>query len=406
MPSKKLWRKSLGERGLRVYLFERTPGGALYREVYIDGKRVPKRSLGHRDKDRAEAEAYKLLAKLRAFEEASNGGKLALSMLFDNYIVSPAHRQKKQRTQQNDESLLTALIDQVGPSREVRSLSPSDASRYVEARMAGELGSRAVGPRTAAKGLVALRTMLNWATRERDSRGNALLERKPLAGGKIPVEKNPLRPVETYDSYLQLMEVAKEANWRLPLALCLAESTGQRIGSILQLRVGDIDLHRLPHGQICFRGETQKTGYDHGVPMTDYARGAVLQHLGRLGADARGWLFPAEKDLSKYIDVWVMSKYLRKAYELADLERQPGGLWHPFRRKWATERKDMPLRDVAAAGGWKDPTTLLKCYQQPDEATIRRVVLEAPKLRSRPDSTPTATPLLAGILDGASRKAV
>jgi len=56
----------------------------------------------------------------------------------------------------------------------------------------------------------------------------------------------------------------------------------------------------------------------------------------------------------------------------------------------------MPLRDVAAAGGWRDPTTLLKCYQQPDEETMRRVVLEAPKLLSQPvrrlEVTPTVTP--------------
>ncbi len=58
-----------------------------------------------------------------------------------------------------------------------------------------------------------------------------------------------------------------------------------------------------------------------------------------------------------------------------------GGLWHPWRRKWATERKDMPLKDVAEAGGWRDPNTLLKCYQQPDEATMTRVVLEPGKLR-------------------------
>ena len=61
----KLWRKSLGERGLRVYLFERTPGGNLYREAYVGGKRVTKLSLGHRDRERAEADSYKLLAKLK-----------------------------------------------------------------------------------------------------------------------------------------------------------------------------------------------------------------------------------------------------------------------------------------------------------------------------------------------------
>ncbi len=44
-----------------------------------------------------------------------------------------------------------------------------------------------------------------------------------------------------------------------------------------------------------------------------------------------------------------------------------GGLWHPYRRKWATERKHLSLKDVAAAGGWRDVETLLTCYQQPDQ---------------------------------------
>ena len=60
------WRVSLGERGCRVVLFERKPGGVLYREVWIGGKRVAaKKSLGHRDRERAKADAYKLLATLK-----------------------------------------------------------------------------------------------------------------------------------------------------------------------------------------------------------------------------------------------------------------------------------------------------------------------------------------------------
>ena len=52
-----------------------------------------------------------------------------------------------------------------------------------------------------------------------------------------------------------------------------------------------------------------------------------------------------------------------------------------FRRVWATERKDLPLKDVAAAGGWRDTTTLLR-YQQPDEETLREVVeFERPRRR-------------------------
>ena len=69
-----------------------------------------------------------------------------------------------------------------------------------------------------------------------------------------------------------------------------------------------------------------------------------------------------------------VSYWLLKAYERAGLTPERGGLWHPFRRKWATERKLYPLRDVAAAGGWSDVQTLLTCYQQPDQATLREVV--------------------------------
>ena len=63
----KPWRKSLGERGLRVVLFERKPGAPLYREVYVGGKRAgAKKSLGHRDKERAVADGYRLLARLKS----------------------------------------------------------------------------------------------------------------------------------------------------------------------------------------------------------------------------------------------------------------------------------------------------------------------------------------------------
>jgi hypothetical protein len=45
--------------------------------------------------------------------------------------------------------------------------------------------------------------------------------------------------------------------------------------------------------------------------------------------------------------------------------------------------KDLPLRDVAAAGGWKDVTTLLVSYQHADDATILRVMESQVKLVSR-----------------------
>lgn len=62
----------------------------------------------------------------------------------------------------------------------------------------------------------------------------------------------------------------------------------------------------------------------------------------------------------------LLDDWLRMAYERAKLTPQRGGLWHPFRRKWASERKGHPVVDVAAAGGWKDVRTVQNSYQQVD----------------------------------------
>lgn len=75
------------------------------------------------------------------------------------------------------------------------------------------------------------------------------------------------------------------------------------------------------------------------------------------------------------------SKWLRKAEELAAVEPMKGSLWQAYRRKWATERKHLPDRDVAAAGGWKDTRALKTAYQQVDLATVLEVVLNPKGLR-------------------------
>ena len=58
----------------------------------------------------------------------------------------------------------------------------------------------------------------------------------------------------------------------------------------------------------------------------------------------------------------------------AGLPKLKGGLWHPYRRMWATARGHLPLKDVAVAGGWTDTETLLTCYQHPDRAALLAVM--------------------------------
>jgi len=130
---------------------------------------------------------------------------------------------------------------------------------------------------------------------------------------------------------------------------------------------------------------------EHSVPIAEETSRILRNHVTRLPA-GEDLLFPAAGKPQIAVSVSVMSKSLRGAYARAGVTRLRGGLWHPWRRKWATERKHMPLKDVAAAGGWKDIETLVRCYQQPDEETLASVVLEAPKLRSASEVTPNATP--------------
>ena len=52
--------------------------------------------------------------------------------------------------------------------------------------------------------------------------------------------------------------------------------------------------------------------------------------------------------------------------------------WHSLRRKFATELKKMPLKDLSEVGGWANPQTVLSCYQHPDRVT-QREALEARK---------------------------
>ena len=93
----------------------------------------------------------------------------------------------------------------------------------------------------------------------------------------------------------------------------------------------------------------------------------------------QGWLFPT-RDGQKPWARELFAQKLLNAEKHAGLEHLRGGAWHPFRRKWATERKDLPLVDVMAVGGWKDAATLLTCYQHTDEQSMLRVMATPTKL--------------------------
>ena len=172
----------------------------------------------------------------------------------------------------------------------------------------------------------------------------------------------------------------------LPEVYELAAATGRRISAICQLRAEDIDLTKTdgaPWGGINWPGEFDKQGRRWRAPISADARKALQTAMLKRQAAGSGWLFPGPRNASKPLRSDTVAKWLRKAEEKAKVEHLDGGLWHPYRRLWATSRKGMPDVDVAQAGGWSSLDALKTAYQQPDDATMLAVVTGGVEIRER-----------------------
>lgn len=377
MTYRKRWAKSIGERGHRVRLYEARPGGPIMRSVFTNGKE-DRKGLGHRDKEKAIQQGYELVRALLANEKALDEHSLTIGMLVDWYLESPAHLSKKARTQRDEGRILRRVVEFLGRTRNVDTLSESDVKRYTMVRRLGEAAQpdaekvRSVGDRTIGADLEMLLRALRWAARERRTSGERLLKENPLVGVRLPSEKNPRRPVMRHDEYLKLLKVSHRVHPLLKLALIVAEGTGRRLSAWRNLLWDDVDFEA---GTIWWNAKHDKKGYEQVVPMSDAVKQALAAARRVQKTIGNTPVFPAPQNPARPCGRHVLDGWLRKAYQLAELAPQPGGMWHSLRRKWATERKGYPVKDVAFAGGWRTERTMLSSYQQVDAETVRQVVL-------------------------------
>lgn len=112
-------------------------------------------------------------------------------------------------------------------------------------------------------------------------------------------------------------------------------------------------------------------GFEHVTPLSDVAGGALEEWRGAQRAIGDALLFPVIENPSKPCDRRHFFGWWYEADERASVEHVKGRAFHSLRRAWATDVKHVPLKDLAHLGGRKDPATILKCYQQPDEQTMR-----------------------------------
>jgi integrase len=347
------------------------------------------------------------LAELQRGDSAPPPGKLTLGELWHRYAREcDAFLDNKPSTRRGDTGRAKILLAVLGDKCEVQKLSARDQTAYSTRRKLGgirlALGEVTQPVRTASVwgDLVLLHAMLNWATTVRFANGARLLNENPLAGVRREKEINPQRPVASWERFRrtraamrELQRDAKSAlladplsktastvlqRWiRLELALVLAEATGRRLGAVRQLKWEDVDFERKT---IRWRAVADKKGKESVVPMPATLAGELRRLGAKLGA-TKGWVFAGERLPDQPMDRHLFDKWLRVAETRGGLPKLSGGLWHPYRRKWATERKHHSVVDVAAAGGWRDTQTLLTCYQQPDAESMLAVMSEPKKVR-------------------------
>jgi hypothetical protein len=243
---RKLWSRTIEESGVSVRLYEREPGGLIYRDVW-NGDARDRKSLGHADRKLAEQQARELARRVADLRHTGHGGAVTLGQLWALYqqhrvpLVTPI----RQRTVRGYYGLLESHI---GRDFHVENLTQHHVDAYANARRSGALespkkrGSRpGVRDGSIRSEVQLLVSILHFGEAHRVN-GRPLLSRSPLLGVQIPQERNPLRPVATEERYGKLLRVADAAEplGRFRCVLSLARECGRRINAIVNLRASDV----------------------------------------------------------------------------------------------------------------------------------------------------------------------
>ena len=395
---RKPFRKTVTVADVNVTVYERKNSTPLWIDVTVGGKRR-RISAGHSNRELALQEAQELAQDLAERSEAEWGPDLTLGCVVDVYmrekgpLLSPRWRQQI-------ETQAHLFLEAWGHDLPVVAIDQTLADNYVDSRRSGRLTptkgrTRGVRDGTIHAEFRSLKVVFNWAKRRRRPNGRPLLTGNPLDGLTWPKERNVRRPVASHDRFLQTLAMANtvDGSGRLRCALTLGRYTGRREGAICGLSASDLLMDEVavraalaaqgmderkaehfPFGGIRWRSDTDKMGTAWIVPISEQAPEEIdgyLQTSPRLGAVP---LFPSDRDPMKPIGIYVMGRWLMEAERLAGLPKLEQGRWHPYRRLWATERKHVPVQDVAAAGGWNSVDTVLKVYQQSDPQGVLRAV--------------------------------
>ena len=368
-----------GEKGRnRVRAFEDPRSGFLYLEIRSEGskKRI---ALGHRHREAARAKADEVALKLRT-DTALVRHEVTLAELFDNYLreVTPTKGKGKQL---HDKRVAAFAREVLGANRVVSHLTHRDAARFVLERRrrgdmrGGERKGKPVGERIVGYDLTWIVSAFNWGVR------GGLLDRNPFLGFRAPRNKSPKRPIVTEEQYQLLLNVAATIDPLCRSLLVLVHETGHRISAVRHLRWSDVEFRSLTP-RVTWRAAVDKVRHEHSTPLSQAAVNELQLLWKARRAIGDGLIFPSPADPSRPVSRHLVRDWWERIQKAAQLPVEPGRGWHSLRRKFATELKNAPLRDLQALGGWKDPMTIVKCYQKADDVTMAEALKNRTPLRT------------------------
>ncbi len=416
LTTKGIWTRSLGYRGCRVRLFQMTKGGSFYRSVYVPGQGQDRVSLQTVDRGEAERFGRTLLESLRTGVVPKALTVVPLAELAAAFVAeSPMFLDNALRTKADARTRMAILSAGFGERLDVRALTEHHVRQYEARRMRGGIRyeegkvTPPVRQRSVQADVKLLKQMLNWACTRPAAGGGCWLERNPLAHVRVKGEADVRRPVASHERFeatrtaMQAFQrrYAEEAEsggsaaqrgraerrrqaWtRAELGLVLLEATGRRRGAIMGLRWSDFDFGGR---RITWCAEHDKKRRTSVVCYPEQLFATVREFQRRLGV-VGGYVFRRTTEAEEPAPPELLSQRIRQAEVAAGLPKLLGGICHPYRRKWRSERSHHPIKAVAVAGGWSDFETMLRCYDQPDDADLLAVTSEPRKRREAvPDS--------------------
>ncbi len=170
---------------------------------------------------------------------------------------------------------------------------------------------------------------------------------------------------EDLAKFLKLDMIAKYPE-RL-LLIALLQYTGEKIGTVLQLRIEDCYLENSkPRKEILFRKRTPEGKiYFHKVLVSR----KLADCLKEFNPPERGYLFPSPVSPTQPITYGNCHRWFRVALQKAQLT-SAGYSWHSFRRTFTTKlAKKLPLAELQKLTGHKS-LDVLRGYIETDEVAI------------------------------------